>query len=275
MSSFSVFAQKTYTDEGMASYYPLNRNPPYTRNGESFDQNAMEAGHSELPYGSVVRVTNLSNGKVAVMRINDRPYSHERVMDMTQSAADALGLTDKLYEAKVRVELLSSSVARRSNGRYDDLDTGKVTGASDATKLPPPDIIVIGEDAPPKSAKKEAEKKETEKKTIEKEKTNVEGLEKNFAPVSTYLASGKKAKPEGFGVQIGGFTEIEKALEEARKAEKLQKEPVYVQSGWFQGKKFYRVLVGEYPAEEACRKTIENLAKVGYKGTFAKPHFKI
>ena len=63
-----------------------------TANGETYDMNELTAAHKELPLGTKVEVTNLSNGRKVVVRINDRgPFHGNRVLDLSRAAAQELG----------------------------------------------------------------------------------------------------------------------------------------------------------------------------------------
>lgn len=77
-----------HTESGVASWYGAQGEfPPgqLTANGEVFDWFAMTAAHKTLPFGTVVKVNNLDNGKSVEVRINDRgPYVHGRNLDLTQ-----------------------------------------------------------------------------------------------------------------------------------------------------------------------------------------------
>jgi len=93
------------TEEGIASYYAdaLNGNP--TASGENYDKYALTAAHRTLPFGTMVRVINLDNGKHVSVRINDRgPHSKKRVIDVSGAAAKQLDLLDS-GTAKVRLEI--------------------------------------------------------------------------------------------------------------------------------------------------------------------------
>ena len=93
-------------EEGTASYYAdsLHGNP--TASGEPYDKNAMTAAHLDLPFGTRVRVTNLSNNKSVVVRINDRgPHTKGRIIDVSGAAAEKLGLLDS-GTAEVFVEIM-------------------------------------------------------------------------------------------------------------------------------------------------------------------------
>jgi rare lipoprotein A len=92
------------SEVGMASWY----GPPYTNrkaaDGSVYDQNAMTAAHRELPMGSIVRLTNLSNNQSVFVRITDRgPFVDGRIIDLSLAAAKALDVY-RAGVAKVRVE---------------------------------------------------------------------------------------------------------------------------------------------------------------------------
>ncbi|HEX5212584.1 MAG TPA: septal ring lytic transglycosylase RlpA family protein [Pseudolabrys sp.] len=77
---------------GLASIYAYSG--AKTANGEHASPHAMTAAHRTLPFGAKVRVTNLRNGRSAVVRINDRgPFVKGRVIDVTPAAAQALGFS--------------------------------------------------------------------------------------------------------------------------------------------------------------------------------------
>ena len=73
-----------YDETGIASWYGPNFHQKLTANGEIFDQNAITAAHRTLPMPSIVRVTNLENGRSLIVRINDRgPFAHGRIIDLS------------------------------------------------------------------------------------------------------------------------------------------------------------------------------------------------
>ena len=80
-------------DRGIASWYGEQFHGKQAANGEIFDMRALTAAHRTLPLGSIVRVVNLTNGKHVRVRINDRgPYVNGRILDLSQAAADRLGM---------------------------------------------------------------------------------------------------------------------------------------------------------------------------------------
>jgi rare lipoprotein A len=78
---------------GLASWYGNEYHGRRTASGEIFDEEAMTAAHRELPFGAIVQVTNLTNGKSVRVRINDRgPFVRGRVIDLSKGAARKIGM---------------------------------------------------------------------------------------------------------------------------------------------------------------------------------------
>ncbi len=93
---------------GMASYYDDKFEGRATASGEIFKQSNLTAAHRELPFGTVVRVTRISNGKSVVVKINDRgPFISGRIIDLSSSAAEAIDLI-KAGVDEVEVEIISN-----------------------------------------------------------------------------------------------------------------------------------------------------------------------
>jgi rare lipoprotein A len=85
--------QETIVGRGSASYYAVRFDGRRTASGERFDNAAMTAAHRTLPFGTLVRVTNVANGRSVIVRINDRgPFTRGRMIDVSRAAAAELGL---------------------------------------------------------------------------------------------------------------------------------------------------------------------------------------
>ncbi len=112
-----------YSEVGIASWYGPGFHANSTANGERYDQYELTAAHRTLQMPSLVRVTNLDNGRSVVLRVNDRgPYSKGRIIDVSSRAADLLGFKGK-GTAKVRVETLPTESRRIA----EDARAGKDT----------------------------------------------------------------------------------------------------------------------------------------------------
>jgi rare lipoprotein A len=92
---------------GVASWYGRDFHGRQTANGERYNMNAHTAAHRTWPFGTVVRITNLRNGKQTTVRINDRgPWVRGREIDLSYQAARDLGMLNTGLE-KVMMEIVS------------------------------------------------------------------------------------------------------------------------------------------------------------------------
>jgi rare lipoprotein A len=100
-----------FEQEGLASWYGGKFQGRQTASGEIFDTNAFTAAHKTLPFGTIVKVTNLENEKSTVVRINDRgPFIPGRIIDLSRAAAVVIELAGRGV-ARVRIEVLPSDSA--------------------------------------------------------------------------------------------------------------------------------------------------------------------
>lgn len=98
--------EETEIGGGMASYYGKELAGNRTASGERFNPSHLTAAHRTLPFGSMVRVTNVANGDSVIVRINDRgPFSHGRVIDVSHAAAREIGM-HRSGTARVKLALL-------------------------------------------------------------------------------------------------------------------------------------------------------------------------
>ncbi len=100
-------ALRAYREEGVASWYGIPYHGRRAANGEVYNMYQMTAAHRTLPFDSVVRVTNLKNGKSTEVRINDRgPFVEGRIIDLSLGAARAIDMVG-MGIAPVRIEALT------------------------------------------------------------------------------------------------------------------------------------------------------------------------
>lgn len=91
---------------GEASYYADKYHGRMTANGEIFDMNKISAAHKTLPFGTKLKVTNISNGKTVTVKINDRgPFVGGRIIDLSKAAAERIGMIESGV-TKVELEVI-------------------------------------------------------------------------------------------------------------------------------------------------------------------------
>jgi len=106
-TDISPSSANIYSEEGNASWYGAPFHGRKASNGEIYDMNKMTAAHRTLPFNSMVRVTNLNNGKSTVVRITDRgPFVDNRIIDLSRAAAQEIESIGPGV-VPVRIEVLS------------------------------------------------------------------------------------------------------------------------------------------------------------------------
>lgn len=117
------FREDRFFQKGPASWYGREFHGKTTASGERFDMNQLTAAHKTLPFGSIVEVRNLENGKNVRLKINDRgPYRGNRIIDVSFEAARALDMV-RAGEANVGINVIhmgdnSAAIGRDTGNSY-------------------------------------------------------------------------------------------------------------------------------------------------------------
>jgi rare lipoprotein A len=106
LGMLSCSKEPTHTLQGVASWYGYPHHGRLTASGRRFDMYELTAAHRTLPFGTRLRVTNLSDGRSVIVTINDRgPFVNNRVIDLSYAAAREIGMI-VLGTVPVQLELL-------------------------------------------------------------------------------------------------------------------------------------------------------------------------
>lgn len=140
-----------YKEIGVASWYGADFHNGITANGELYDMHGLTAAHRTLPLPSIVRVTNLQNGRSLVLRVNDRgPFVNNRIIDVSMRAAQMLGFKDS-GTTQVQVEILpEESKALRDEILALEKSGAAAGGIKSANAPTAPEPIAPQSVAPPK-----------------------------------------------------------------------------------------------------------------------------
>lgn len=105
--TFPSLSSEQFRQYGNASWYGRSLQGNKTASGECFDMNEYTGAHRDLPFGTLVRVRNLLNGKEVVVRVNDRgPFIKSRIIDLSRAAASAIGIISR-GTVRVSIEVIS------------------------------------------------------------------------------------------------------------------------------------------------------------------------
>jgi len=252
-----------YDETGIASWYGPNFHQKRTANGEIFDQNAITAAHRTLPMPSVVRVTNLENGRSLIVRINDRgPFAHGRIIDLSRRSAQLLGFARK-GTAKTRVQILaaeSKAIAQKAKGGYTAAIPPIANNAPSPPAVPMTNVSVktlpvipgmkTAVQKTPEVLKSEIRKKNSAIKLTKLSKSrNIVQLPVEKSEIYVQVASfRRKVSAQNFQKLIAdlGITGVYEAI--------------------VKGKQFHRVRIGPLKDVTQADNILINLIKRGYPG---------
>lgn len=226
-----------YSETGMASWYGPDFHKKRTANGEIYNMRAITAAHRTLPLPSIVRVTNLENGKSIIARVNDRgPYVKNRIIDLSQKGAELLGYKMQ-GTAKVKVEILEKESRALKEA---------MLAADNTSKNYKNNPVKYG---------------------------NANEVAQNSAPSvtkpaeSTAIAiANKSAVPSTdkgtFFVQVGAFSDYAKAKEMANSMQRFGK--VTIHEAYLSKDGIYRVRIGAYHSRDEALQILDRLLDYGH-----------
>ena len=124
-----------YKTRGVASWYGTKFHKQRTSSGEKYDMYALTAAHKTLPLPTYLKVKNLENGRVVIVKVNDRgPFHTSRILDLSFGAATKLGIFPK-GTAMVEIEALSVPGAAKNHQAHYYLQAGAFSTRQNAEML--------------------------------------------------------------------------------------------------------------------------------------------
>ena len=273
--TYTPMEEFAHVETGIASWYGPGFHGKYTANGEVYDQSDKTAAHRTLQMPSVVRVTNLDNGRSTVLRVNDRgPYARGRVLDMSRAAAEELAMT-RTGTAHVRIEQLGTEsqalkdIALNGGGPDEqraalDQFAAGVRGtppvAATAQVVPPPTPPVTVQPSPPPPAPVAPTPRSPAATPYVA--SSSAGPTGQAPPTVATLASAAAHNGGGFYVQTGSFSTVGNA-ERQRGLLTSYGSPEISQAS-SGGREVYRVRLGPYTTSDAAGIVADRLKRSGY-----------
>lgn len=256
-----------YDETGIGSWYGEQFHGKRTANGEIFDMNEVSAAHPTLPMPSLVRVTNMENGRSIVVRMNDRgPYANNRIIDLSRRSAQLLGF-ERQGTARVRVQYLGQAplegggetmLASRSTGG-DERPSAAPRGTVSAEALPPPPGVK-GRSA---EVARPAQGQPSPMQILAAQTPEPSSTAPASLPAASLSQQTVEVGPARGGqiyVQVGAFTLHENAHKLAARLSVVG--PVGVSSTFVNKQEFFRVRLGPYDqvagADQALQQVINS-----------------
>lgn len=301
---YKIAGKKYYPDErfrhsetGTASWYGPKFHGKMTANGETFNKYELTAAHRTLQMPSIIRVTNLGNGRSLILRVNDRgPYAHNRILDVSERAAELLGFKSQ-GTAKVRIDVLEGPSREVAAMAKERIDTTGYEVALNRNKTHIPANYAHNNDDRVQVASFQARK--TTPVAVQQQPVQTSSVmatpqpvaKPQYEPITTVElgsptpvqkppahssleiagltpASGSPTpplgKPQNFYVQAGAFREEQNALNFSKSLEKHGNSRVYLSQA--NGSPTFRVKLGPYTSNEEARIALNSLQSSGKSG---------
>lgn len=258
-----------YDEVGTASYYGIRDgfHGKKTATGEVYDAHKITAAHKTLPLPSIVRVTNIENGRSLTVKVNDRgPFPDGRVIDVSEKCAQLLGFYGKGL-AKVRVQtLVEETLALQKNP--DSHQPIMMASSNDTPRVVPNHGII------PKKQKQSAQVQLASAKSIKPG----ESLNKHpgIQALGDLVQPHPQHKPQlnrnpstalaaGYFIRAGTFSEMKNAEKLSNKLKPLtQQVPVRLNTVAVNKKPMFTVKIGPIKDNMEAQKLIQKMAKAGH-----------
>jgi rare lipoprotein A len=298
--AFSTDGEPTgssFVETGEASWYGPGFQSKKTASGERFDTNEMTAAHKTLPFGTLLKVTNLGNNLYTVVKVNDRgPYVRGRIIDLSNAAKTKIGMGGT---AQVRIEQITQEEAdmlrdgidptERIDASEIDSTQFKTTDLLDQSVEPDSKVFVEFESQDGTSNDFELNKNLKSKgnlkikivtpKTKEDEKeitTNLYQTIENDSLVKFYDLLNQQAVVKGYSIEIGTFTDKSLADRRIGRLERDGFRKVYLEEITVNDPKTntktvtYKILVGLHDSKKTSKKELSSLNKLKYETKLVK-----
>lgn len=255
-----------HTETGMASWYGPGFHNKNTANGELFDENELTAAHRTLQLPSIIRVTNLANGRTVVLRVNDRgPFAKDRILDVSKRAASLLGFKSQ-GTTKIRLEVLeeaSKEVADRAKAGQStkgfELALNQ-QGSAHQAPVPPRPVTAPTSRIEPVTQVAMSPPYGANPYTTQQQPTPV----RKPMPVQAEALNAPLPPTLGMGriyVQAGSFSSEQNALSFSNQMARFGSSKVYLTR--IDNKPFYRVRLGPYNDRAQAAQVIGDLVQSG------------
>ena len=209
-----------YKETGVASWYGSDFHNKRTANGELYNMHAVTAAHRTLPLPSIVRVTNLENGKSIIARVNDRgPYVKNRIIDLSQKGAEMLGYKNQ-GTARVKVEIMAKESKALKEAMLSATNSSKTYNKA----------IKYSEISEPST--------------------------------SSAVTPSPKPQTGNFFVQVGAFSDLNKAKEVAENMSRFGK--VSIEEAYLSKNGIYRVRIGAYKTRDEAMQILDRVLDYGH-----------
>jgi peptidoglycan lytic transglycosylase len=261
-----------YSEVGVASWYGPGFDGRSTANGETYDMNDLTAAHRTLPLPSIVRVTNLDNGRSINLRVNDRgPFVGNRIIDVSRRGAQMLGFYTN-GTARVQVDIVEGESRALASALGVPSDIGAAAPEVANAAYPPSSPFGSDADVSQPSATPEigrAPVSQIALAPIETASSTILTTSAEADRSMLFVTPAEAAAPVGgvpVGptryVQAGAFADVDRADRVRQRLEPIG--PVVVSQSRVGGRDLVRVRIGPLDTEEEAERMLASVSRAGF-----------
>jgi len=223
---YCIAAQVGFVQEGIASYYDDKFEGRVTASGERYSHLKATCAHVSIPFGSLVRITNLDNNQSAIARVNDRgPFVPDRIIDVSKSVAQRLGMIEKGI-ANVKIEVIDNQGIN----------------------------VELGVKLPTKNQSENSGSDNTTGTVKEEPKVNDSQNNPTSETAEYFSVEVQKYSKKGFFVQLASFKEQANIFSLLADAQSLYGKKLCVQIANVNGDRLFKVLIGPFGSRADAEK---------------------
>lgn len=231
-------ADSTTSYYGIASYYGTYFHGKKTASGEKYDQYKLTAAHKTLPLGTIVKVTNTSNSKSVILKVNDRgPYVKGRIIDVSTKAAELLGFRQK-GTTHVKVEVISDkngyiSEEQLAEDSQKNVSVVKESAYTENEKLSWKDVPTFDDN-------NSQQKNPSNNFEID---NNNDAIHRNYYDMVNIVGKNNAGM---YGIDLGGFYTIDELMVLIKQLQTNYNEPIFYEEVGAEGQKSIKLFVGTF-----------------------------
>jgi len=269
-------SSKGYVERGLASWYGKKFHGQRTSSGERYDMYAMTAAHKTLPLPTYARVTNVTNGRSAVVKINDRgPFHGNRIIDLSYSAARKLGVVAKgtamveirAIDPRRRESDQQNSFLASADGSFGARSAAHTRSVATGKTSPAKKPAASAKEAPSQVAKIEQPDTDTKDASVRTAKTTRSTAPESKVAVIRIEERPKAAVGSAMYLQVGAFGNRVNAEQLRRRLVDNIAEQAQVRMIDDRTIGLYRVRVGPFDSRKRATDLSQRLVALGLEGS--------
>lgn len=279
LSFSSVVSAQDEEEFGMASYYHESFHGNETAYGVKYDKDKLTAAHRLHPYGTRLRVTRLDNQKSVVVKVTDKgPYKRGRIIDLSQAAAERIGLIEDGL-AEVKIEVLERGKSRSRSSLSDKRSSRQGSDERPESYEPRESQRITLEDerrSQERAARREAAEEreaaqasksekpsgsEREAATQEKGAAAVRLVSKNYQKYGLYKITLQKPNTQGYAVQVASLSNYENVFQQVADLQAKWFDNILISIEEGRIAPTYKIMLGPFEEEAAALNYRKNLLK--------------